>query len=110
MSRHQGGTDFLFKIGYRAQRDGRTKHSLLSFFDTPFSQTMAAREVRQRGCQSGSDTMGANVGRNGCMGDFAAVQTGAAMSLIFGNFHRDGRKLDTLKALRFGIFRPGFLR
>jgi hypothetical protein len=110
MSGRQGSADFLFEIGHSDQGNGCAKNDVGNFLDAAFTDAVTAREVRQRAGQAWPDAVGANRGRYRRVGHDATARTGAAVSLRFGNLHRDRRQFDSLEAFGLWVVRPGLRR
>jgi len=110
MSGRQSGTDFLLEIRHGPQCHGRGEHGLGNLLNATFADAVAARKVRQRRRQAWPDTVGANLGGYGRMGDLATTRTSAGVGLIFGNFGHHGWQFNGLKAFRLGIVRSSFTR
>src|SRR5271155_5195253 len=100
MSGRQSSADFLFEIRHRAQQKRYAEKGLGDFLDTTFTDALGAREVRKCRRQTRADAVGANLGRDRGLSDFAAARTGTGMGLVLDDLSRDLRQLGRLKTLR----------
>lgn len=76
------------------------------FLDIAFADAVTTGEVGKRTSQAWSDAVGANLSRDGLIGNDATTRASAGVGLIFGNLHRDRRQFNGLKSFRFRIVRP----
>ena len=110
MSRRQGGADFLFEIGDRAQSDRGAKQIGGQLLDITFAQAEVAGQIRQRRRQTRAHAVFPNRRGDRRLVDGTAAGTGTGVGLIFSDIQDDGGQLDRLKALRLRIVGSRFGR
>lgn len=70
----QGGADFLFQVGHRAQRDRHAEDVFTNLFDAAFAQALIAGQITDDAGQMRTGHVGQHVGRDRGPRHFAATR------------------------------------